>query len=92
MCSLCGALGQGPAWEQEGVSSGDARWLLRREAVATAEEVTRLLRDRRIKVTASPGFGFVIAFATGGAAMAASLGEVWHLLARRGIPISDPLA
>jgi len=51
MCSLCGALGQGPSWEQHGLMGDEARWRLRREATATAAELTALLSPQRIKVT-----------------------------------------
>jgi hypothetical protein len=91
MCSLCGALGQGPSWEQEGRDADDARWRLHRDAAATAAEVTRLLAPRRIKVTASPDFGFLVAFPTGRTEMTSGLGEMWHLLDRRSIAIPDPL-
>ena len=92
MCSLCGALGQGPSWEQEGLAGEEASWRLRREAVATATELTRLLAPGRIKVTANPSFGFVVAFPTGRTEMAASLTQVWHLLDRSKVAIPDPLA
>jgi hypothetical protein len=91
MCSLCGAIGQGQAWEQQGPAGDDARWRLRREAAATAGELTALLSPRRIKVTASPDFGFVVAFPTGGTEMVAGLAQLWHLLERRRIEIPDPL-
>ena len=91
MCSLCGALGQGPAWEQEGLAGDEARWRLQREAVATATELTRLLAPARIKVTAMPRFGFVVAFPTGRTEMAAGLAQVWHLLDRSKVAIPDPL-
>ena len=91
MCSLCGALGQGPSWEQQGPAGEEARWRLRREAAATAAELTVLLSPRRIKITASPYFGFVVAFPTGGTEMVAGLAQVWHLLSRREIEIPDPL-
>ena len=92
MCSLCGALGQGPSWEQHGLMGDEARWRLRREATATAAELTALLSPQRIKVTASPEFGFIVAFPTGGTEMVAGLAQVWHLLNRRKIEIPDPLA
>lgn len=91
MCSLCGALGQGPSWEQDGLAGEEARWRLHREAVATATELTRLLTLGRIKVTANPDFGFVVAFPTGRTEMVASLTQVWHLLDRRKVEIPDPL-
>jgi hypothetical protein len=91
MCSLCGALGQGPAWEQDGVADGEARWQLRREAMATAGELTRVLRASRVRVTAHPDFGFVVAFPTGRTAMAAGLAQVWHLLESAKVAIPDPL-
>jgi hypothetical protein len=91
MCSLCGALGQGPSWEQEGRGGDETRWRLHREAAVTAAEVTRLLAPTRIKVTASAAFGFVVAFPTGGTEMVRSLGDLWHLLDRRRIAIADPL-
>lgn len=91
MCSLCGALGKGPAWEQTGLSGDNARWLLRREAVDTAKYVSDLLAVRRIKVTSHPDHGFVVAFATGRTEIARSLGEIWHILVRHDIAIPDPL-
>jgi hypothetical protein len=91
MCSLCGALGQGPSWEQEGGDGEDARWRLHREAAATAAELTRLLAPGRIKVTANSDFGFLVAFPTGRTEMVASLIQVWHLLDRRNVAIPDPL-
>lgn len=91
MCSLCGALGNGPSWEQEGLSGTEARWRLRREASATAAELTVVLAQSRIKVKANPDFGFLVAFPTGGTDIAGSLAEVWHLLQRRRVAIPDPL-
>jgi hypothetical protein len=91
MCSLCGALGRKPAWEQEGLAGDEARWRGGREAAATAVEVTRLLSAARIKVTASPQFGFLVEFATGGTEMVTNLTELWHLLERRHVAIPDPL-
>ena len=91
MCSLCGALGQGPSWEQEGHGGDEARWRLHREAAATAAEASRLLAPARIHVKASPAFGFVVAFPTGRSEMARGLGDLWHMLHRRGIAIPDPL-
>lgn len=91
MCSLCGVLGYGPSWEQEGLTGTEARWKLRREATATALDVTRLLSCSRVKVTASSEFGFVVSFPTGGAQLVSSLSQVWHLLARRKIEIPDPI-
>jgi hypothetical protein len=93
MCSLCGALGKGPAWEQATMEGDDsARWRLRRESVKTAQLVTDLLGTRRIKITANPNHGYIVAFPTGGSEVAASLADIWHLLSRRGIPVPDPLA
>jgi hypothetical protein len=92
MCGLCGALGKGPSWEQAGLAGEEARWRLRREAAATAAELTALLSPRRIKVTASADHGFVVAFPTGGSETVAGLAQVWHLLSRRKIEIPDPLA
>ena len=91
MCSLCGALGQGPAWEQEGLAGSETRWRLWREANATAAELTTLLSERHIKVAASPEFGFLVEFPTGGTEMVVSLSQVWHLLERRNVAIPDPL-
>ena len=91
MCSLCGALGTGPAWEQAGVAGDDARWLLRREAVATAAELTRLLHASRVRVTARSGSGFAVAFPTGRTELVAGLTQVWHLLDRSTSAIPDPL-
>jgi len=92
MCSLCGALGAGPAWEQEGTAGDDARWRLRREAVATAAQLCRLLAPARIRVTANPSFGFVVAFPTGRTEMVAGLAQIWHLLEKSRVAIPDPLA
>lgn len=92
MCSLCGALGQGPSWEQEGITGAEARWRLRREAVSTATELTRLLAPVRIKVVANPDFGFIVAFPTGGSEIVPGLAAFWHLLARRHVAVPDPLA
>ena len=91
MCSLCGALGNGPSWEQEGLSGDETRWRLRREASATAAELTALLAQCRIKVKANSNFGFLVAFPTGATDIVGSLAEVWHLLQRRGVAIPDPL-
>lgn len=91
MCSLCGALGNGPSWEQEGLSGGEARWRLRREASATAAELTALFQASRIKVKANSDFGFLVTFPTGGTEIVGSLAEVWHLLQRRKVAIPDPL-
>jgi hypothetical protein len=91
MCGLCGAIGQGPSWEQQGRAGEEARWQLHREAAATAAEVTALLSPRRIKVTGSPQSGFVVAFPTGGSETVAGLAQLWHLLERRKIEIPDPL-
>ena len=91
MCSLCGALGQGPAWEQQGLSGNEARWRLHREAAATAAELTGLLTPCRIRITARPDFGFLVAFPTGRTELVAGVNEVWHLLARHKVAIPDPL-
>ena len=91
MCSLCGALGLGTSWEQGGLDGAQARWRLHREAVATAAELTLLLRAARIRISANPDFGFVVAFATGRTEMVASLADLWHLLDRRKVGIPDPL-
>jgi hypothetical protein len=92
MCSLCGALGRGHSWEQGGDLATNGRWQLRREAMETAAAVNELLRSRRIKVKANPDHGFVVTFPTGGAEIVQGLGEIWHLLMRRRIPLPDPLA
>ncbi len=92
MSSLCGALGRGPAWEQSGDLGNNGRWQLRREAMETAAVVSDLLATRRIKIAANPDHGFVVSFPTGGAEIVQSLGEIWHLLVRRRIPLPDPLA
>ncbi len=92
MCSLCGALGKGPAWEQAGELGRDSRWQLRREAMETAATLNELLAPHRVRIKANPDHGFVVSFATGGAEIVQSLGEVWHLLLRRRIPLPDPLA
>jgi hypothetical protein len=86
MCSLCGALGRGPSWEREGDFGASARWQLRREAMH------HLLAPSRIKVAANSDHGFVVSFPTGGVEIVKSLGEIWHLLSRRRIPLPDPLA
>ena len=91
MCSLCGALGKGPSWEQEGDLGESARWQLRREAMQTATKMNRLLAASRIKIAANSDHGFVVSFPTGGMEIATSLGEIWHLLSRRKIPLPDPL-
>jgi hypothetical protein len=93
MCGLCGALGLGPAWEQHGVdpAGGEARWRLHREAVASAAELTAVLRSSRVKVTPLAGGGFTVQFPTGGSQTGASLAQVWHLLERRHVAIPDPL-
>lgn len=92
MCSLCGSLGQGPAWENDGRADGaDARWRLRREAQETATVMTRLLAPQRIRIDAHPDFGFVIALPTGGVLTATSVAEIWHSLDRAGRPVPDPL-
>ena len=92
MCSLCGALGRGLSWEQHGDLGDNGRWQLRREAMETAAALSDLLAPRRINVAANPDHGFVVAFPTGGAEIVQSLGEIWHLLLRRRIPLPDPLA
>jgi len=92
MCSLCGALGRGLSWEQHGDLGDNGRWQLRREAMETAVALSDLLAPRRINVAANPDHGFVVAFPTGGAEIVQSLGEIWHLLLRRKIPLPDPLA
>jgi len=91
MCSLCGALGNGPSWEQEGLSGAEARWRLPLEASDTAAELTVVLAQSRIKVKANADFGFLVAFPTGGTEIVGSLAEVWHALQRRRVAIPDPL-
>lgn len=91
MCSLCGALGSGVSWEQDGPSPAERRTHRRREAAATAAELSRLLRPLRITVDAHPDFGFLVSFPTGGTQIAGGLAEVWHLLDGRGLAIPDPL-
>jgi len=91
MCSLCGALGRGPSWEREGDFGASARWQLRREAMQTATQMNHLLAPSRIKVAANSDHGFVVSFPTGGVEIVKSLGEMWHLLSRRRIPLPDPL-
>src|SRR5690242_5956836 len=91
MCSLCGALGRGPAWERAGELGASARWQLWREAAGTAREMTALLAPTSIRVTASADHGFIVSFPTGGAEMARSLAEIWHLLDRRRIAVPDLL-
>jgi hypothetical protein len=85
-------LGRGLSWEQHGDLGDNGRWQLRREAMETAVALSDLLAPRRIKVAANPDHGFVVAFPTGGAEIVQSLGEIWHLLLRRKIPLPDPLA
>jgi hypothetical protein len=58
----------------------------------TAARMSDLLAPSRIKIAANPDHGFVVSFPTGGAEIARSLGEIWHLLSRRDIPLPDPLA
>ena len=91
MCSFCGALGRGLAWEQEGDLGASARWQLWREAAETAREMTALLASTRVRVDASANHGFVVSFPTGGAEMARSLAEIWHILDRRRITLPDLL-
>jgi hypothetical protein len=91
MCGLCGALGRGPSWEQEGIADSEARWRLRRQAAAVAAELSALLASKRIKVGANPDFGLLVSFPTGGTDIVNSLAEFWHLLQRRGVGIPDPL-
>jgi hypothetical protein len=92
MCSLCGALARGPFWEQAGDLGENRRWQLRREAMETAAAVSDLLATCRIKIAANPDHGLVVLFPTGGTEIVQSLGEIWHLLMRRRIPLPDPLA
>lgn len=93
MCSLCGALGQGLSWEQAGAPDGaDLRWRRRREAAATAAEVSRLLGASRVRVDAHPDFGFMVTLPTGGVELVKSLSEIWHLLDRLNYRVPDPLA
>ena len=92
MCSLCGALGKGLSWEQEGLLGESARWHRRREAMESARQVSRLLAKSRVKVVANPDHGFVVSFPTGGVEIVGGLAEIWHLLARRKIAVPDPLA
>lgn len=67
------------------------RWRSRQQAFTTAAELTKLLAPR-VRVRASPDFGFIVTFSTGASEIVSSLGEVWHLLSRRGVTIPDPLA
>ena len=92
MCSLCGAMGRGPSWEQEGDFGASARWQLRREAMQTAARMSELLGPSRIRIAANSDHGFVVSFPTGGVEIVKSLGEIWHLLSRRRIALPDPLA
>ncbi|ANN78067.1 hypothetical protein [Bordetella flabilis] len=91
MCSLCGALGPGISWEQNGLDTADAPLWRRREAAATARELSRLLRPLRVTVDAHPDFGFLISFPTGGSQIANGLADIWHVLDSRGLDIPDPL-
>jgi hypothetical protein len=90
MCSLCGSLGIGPAWEQEGLAAGEVRWQLQRELAATAKEVTQVMRAQRIKLTASPQFGYLVEFPTGGSEVVSSLMELWHVIDRHAASAIDP--
>ena len=92
MCSLCGFVGQGPSWEQEGRSGDDGRWRLGREARETAAELTRLLSPQQIRITASPSFGFIVRFPTGRTDLVQGLSPIWHLLDQRKVAIPDPLS
>jgi hypothetical protein len=58
----------------------------------TATQMNHLLAPSRIKVAANSDHGFVVSFPTGGVEIVKSLGEIWHLLSRRRIPLPDPLA
>ena len=91
MCSLCGALGKGPSWEQGG-DSDSPRWQMHRHAVETAARLNQLLSASRIRTAAHPDHGFVVSFPTGGMEIVKSLDDIWHLLSRRKIPVPDPLA
>ncbi len=91
MCGLCGALGRVSSWEQCGEFGEAARWQLRRESVKVAARISDMLNARRIRVMAGRNGGFDIAFPTGRSEAAAGLGDVWHVLERRGIPVPDPL-
>jgi hypothetical protein len=53
--------------------------------------MNHLLAASRIKIAANSDHGFVVSFPTGGMEIATSLGEIWHLLSRRKIPLPDPL-
>ncbi len=92
MCSLCGLIGQGPSWEQEGRNGDDGRWRLGREAIEIAAELTRLLFAQRIRITAVPSFGFVVRFPTGRTDLVQGLSSMWHLLDQRKVAIPDPLS
>jgi hypothetical protein len=91
MCGLCGVLGPGTAWERDGRSEVDVPWRLAREAQQTAAELTRLLRPSRVRVTATPRFGYSIAFPTGATELATGLAGVWHAIERRRLTLPDPL-
>jgi len=92
MCSLCGALGKGPSWEQEGDFGNSPRWQMHRQAVQTAAKLNQLLTASRIRIAAHADHGFVVSFPTGGMEIVKSLDDIWHLLSRRKIPVPDPLA
>jgi hypothetical protein len=53
--------------------------------------MTTLLATTRVRIAASPDHGFIVSLPTGGAEMARSLGEIWHLLDRRRIALPDLL-
>lgn len=92
MCSLCGSLGQGPAWENDGAAAdGSTRWRLHQGAREAAAELSRLLAASRVRVSAHPDFGFLMQLPTGGLEIASGLADVWHKLGAAGIPVPDVL-
>lgn len=90
MCSLCGALGQGPLWEDEALRAPTAAQRFH-QATAAAAELSSVLYERRIVVDFRPDTGFTVRFPTGGVDAVRGLMDVWHLLDGRGIAVPDPL-
>ncbi|HEV7718120.1 MAG TPA: hypothetical protein VGO70_03990 [Arsenicitalea sp.] len=92
MCSLCGSLGQGPAWENEGAAADPAaRRRGLQDARQAATELTRLLAAQRVRVTANPDFGYLVHLPTGGIETASGIADVWHTLTAAGIAVPDVL-
>ncbi|HTJ57133.1 MAG TPA: hypothetical protein VL418_06155 [Devosiaceae bacterium] len=92
MCSLCGSLGEGPAWENDGaLADRTARWRQHQSASATAVELSRLLSASRVRISAHADFGYLLQLPTGGMITASGLADVWHKLAAAGISVPDVL-